>query len=91
MQYRHIVSNATDLFRALKDYNFTLSLSGHNHAFERLLLSPLPGATRFHLAAAVIGPTNDVVPSPSGVTLYRVRGDVIDEGEFVAIDPAANR
>jgi len=91
MQYRHIVSNATDLFRALKDYNFTLSLSGHNHAFERLLLSPLPGATRFHLAAAVIGPTNDVVPSPSGVTLYRVRGDVIDEGEFVAIDPAAVR
>ena len=85
-QYRHIVSNTRDVLKALSEYNYTLSLNGHNHAYERLVLSPLAGATRFHLAAAVIGPTNDVVPSPSGVTLYRVRGDVVDDGEFVPLE-----
>jgi hypothetical protein len=87
-QYRHIVANTTEVLKALRDHNYSLSLNGHNHAFERVLLSPLPGATRFHLTASVIGPTNDVVPSPAGVTLYRVRGDAIDDGEFVPLEVA---
>lgn len=85
--YRHVVSNTADLLARLKDHRYALSLSGHNHAFERLSLSPDPHATRFHLAAAVIGARTGMAPSPSGVTLYRVRGDAIDDGEFIPLDP----
>lgn len=86
--YRHVVSNTADLLARLKDHRYVLSLGGHNHAFERLSLSPDPSATRFHLAAAVVGPRTGIAPSPSGVTLYRVRGDAVDDGEFIPLDPA---
>lgn len=87
--YRHVVSNTADLLSRLKDHRYALSLGGHNHAFERLSLSPDPSATRFHLAAAVVGPRTGLAPSPSGVTLYRVRGDAVDDGEFIPLDKAA--
>jgi predicted MPP superfamily phosphohydrolase len=87
--YRHVVANTADLLSRLKDHRYTLSLSGHNHAFERLSLSPDKDATRFHLAAAVIGPRTGMAPSPSGVTLYRVRGGTIDDGEFIPLDQPA--
>lgn len=90
-QYRHIVTNARDVLARLKDYRYTLSLAGHNHSFERIVLSPAAGATRFHMTAAVIGPAPELVRSESGVTLYRVRGDVIDDGEFIEIPVAAPR
>ncbi len=83
--YRHVVSNTGELLARLKAHRYALSLSGHNHAFERLSLSPDPLATRFHLAAAVVGPRTGIAPSPSGVTLYRVRGDAIDDGEFLPL------
>ncbi len=89
--FRHVVSNTADLLARLKDHRYALSLSGHNHAFERLSLSPEKDATRFHLAAAVIGPRTGLAPSPSGVTLYRVRGDAIDDGEFIPLDKADAR
>jgi len=42
--------------------------------------------TRFHLAAAVIGPSDGAGLSfPSGVTVYRVRNGVIDDGTFVPL------
>ena len=41
--------------------------------------------TRFHQAAAVVGPTSTTIPAISGVTLYRVRDRVIDDGEFIAL------
>ncbi|MEO8361869.1 MAG: hypothetical protein ABI672_17680, partial [Vicinamibacteria bacterium] len=87
MQYRHVVSNASDILAQLKDYRYTLSLAGHNHRYEHLSFSPDPSATRFHMTAAVIAPTPGVISSPSGVTLYRVKGDVIDDGEFIVIPP----
>jgi predicted MPP superfamily phosphohydrolase len=87
MVYRHVVSNAADVIDRLKDYRYTLSLAGHNHSYEHLSLSPKAATeTRLHLTAAVIGPRPGLMPSPSGVTLYRVKGDVIDDGEFVPLD-----
>ena len=87
MVYRHVVSNAADVLDRLKDHRYALSLAGHNHSYERLSLFPYPdGETRFDLAAAVIGPRTGLLPSPSGVTLYRVRGDAIDDGAFVPLD-----
>jgi hypothetical protein len=41
--------------------------------------------TRFHQAAAVVGPTDTVVPATSGVTLYRVKDRIIDDGEFIPL------
>jgi predicted MPP superfamily phosphohydrolase len=85
--YRHVVSNAADVIDRLKDHRYTLSLAGHNHAYEHLSLTPNPGSeTRLHLTAAVIAPRPGLMPSPSGLTLYRVKGDVIDDGEFVGLD-----
>jgi hypothetical protein len=34
---------------------------------------------------SLVGPTDNVVPAVSGVTLYRVKGRVIDEGQFIAL------
>jgi hypothetical protein len=39
----------------------------------------------FHQAAAVVGPTDSAIPASSGVTLYRVKNRVIDDGEFIAL------
>lgn len=89
--YRHVVANAGEVIRRLEGHRHTLALAGHNHAFERLSLSPDPAGTRFHLAAAVIGPRTGLMPSPSGATLYRVSGDAIDDGEFVPLVPAPAR
>jgi 3',5'-cyclic AMP phosphodiesterase CpdA len=87
MFYRHVVSNAAEVIDRLKEYRYTLSLAGHNHSYEHLSLSPYAASeTRLHLAAAVIGPRTGLMPSPSGVTVYRVKGEVIDDGEFVPLD-----
>jgi len=86
--YRHVVSNAAEVITRLKGYRYTLSLAGHFHAYEHLTFSPAV-PTRFHLAAGVIGPTSGIMGSPSGVTLYRVKGDVIDDGEFIPLDRPA--
>ena len=89
--YRHVVANAGEVIERLKGHRYALSLAGHNHAFERLSLSPDPAHTRFHLAAAIIGPRTGLMPSPSGATLYRVRGDLIDDGEFAPLVAAPAR
>jgi hypothetical protein len=43
------------------------------------------GAARYHTAPTVGQPAP---PSPSGLFLYTVRGDVIDDGELVVLDEA---
>ena len=37
------------------------------------------------LAAAIVGPTDGVVPAISAVTLYRLNNRVIDDGAFIAL------
>ena len=82
--FRHIVSNFKDILPILQSRDWPLALGGHFHTRESIQYSSAV-RTRFHQAAAVVGPTDNVVPAVSGVTLYRVRNRVIDDGEFIPL------
>lgn len=82
--FRHIVSNFTDVLAVLRPRDWPLALGGHFHTRESIQYAS-EVRTRFHQAAAVVGPTDNVVPAQSGVTVYRVRQRVIDDGEFVPL------
>jgi hypothetical protein len=87
-QLRHVVSNLDDVLKVLEDRPFPLALGGHFHERERVEFG-LQGRqrTRFEQAAAVVGPGGlPWLPMASGVTVYRVHGGRISEGEFVALD-----
>jgi hypothetical protein len=84
MVFRHSVSNFKDVLPVLQSRDWVLALGGHWHTRESIRYEPAT-RTRFHQAAAVVGPTQNVVPAVSGVTLYRVKNRVIDDGEFVPI------
>jgi hypothetical protein len=81
--YRHVVRNAAALVQILKPYRWTLALQGHTHTAERLRLFD-GGETRFHTAPAVDHPPGEA--APSGLFVYTVRGDEIDDGELLALD-----
>ncbi len=82
--FRHIVSNFKEVMPVLLTQDWVLALGGHFHTRESIQYGSSV-RTRFHQAAAVVGPTTNVVPAISGVTLYRVKDRVIDDGEFIAI------
>ena len=82
--FRHIVSNLKDVLAILGSRDWPLALGGHVHTRESIRFGSAVG-TRFHQAAAVVGPTDGVVPAISGVTLYRVTNRVVDEGEFIPL------
>jgi hypothetical protein len=87
--FRHVVSNAGDVLRALRTRRHTLALGGHFHLRERLRFEIDGVQTRFEQAAAVVGPrkgANEALDFRSGVTLYRVKGTEIDDGEFIPLD-----
>lgn len=81
--YRHVVRNAAALAQILKPYRWTLALQGHTHTGERLRLFD-GGETRFHTAPAVDHPPGET--TPSGLFVYTVRGDQIDDGELLPLD-----
>ena len=81
--FRHVVRNERALAEVLKGRNWTLALQGHIHQAERLRQWDPVGAVRYHTAPSVGQP---VPESPAAIFLYNVRGDVIDDGELVAID-----
>ena len=81
--YRHIVRNVPALAEILKPYRWTLALQGHMHVAERL--RPFDGGiTRFHTAPAVDREPDEV--RPSGLFVYTVRGEEIDDGELLLMD-----
>ncbi len=86
-QFRHVVSNAGDVFARLKGRNYPLALGGHMHTRESLRYEAEGMTTRFEQAAAIVG-ENEAGPllMKSGVTLYRVRDGKIDEGVFIPLD-----
>lgn len=81
--YRHLVRNADALAEILRPYRWTLALQGHTHVLERL-----PAAegtiTRHHTAPSVEERTQ--FRDPSGLVIYTVDGDTIDDGELVKLD-----
>jgi 3',5'-cyclic AMP phosphodiesterase CpdA len=82
--FRHIVSNFKDVLPVLQARDWVLALGGHFHTRETIQYAS-GVRTRFHQAAAVVGPTSNIVPAISGVTLYRVANRVIDDGEFIPL------
>ena len=82
--FRHVVSNFKDVLAVLQQRDWPLALGGHFHTRESIRYESAVH-TRFHQAAAVVGPTENVVPAISGVTLYRVKNHVIDDGEFIPL------
>jgi hypothetical protein len=85
LQYRHVVSNAQDVFTIMKNHNYPLALGGHYHFQQKFSFAGLQ--TRFEQTAAVVGPTNEGnLQMPSGITVYHVKDGKIDEGKFVRLD-----
>lgn len=85
LQYRHVVSNAQDVFVIMKDRNYPLALGGHYHFQQKFSFEGLQ--TRLEQTAAVVAPTNEGnIQMPSGVTIYHVTDGKIDEGNFVHLD-----
>jgi hypothetical protein len=82
--FRHTVSNFRDVLAVLRPHDWPLALGGHFHTRESIRYESAI-RTRFHQAAAIVGPTDNVVPAISGVTLYRVKNRLIDDGEFIAL------
>jgi hypothetical protein len=82
--FRHVVSNLDAVLASIGSREWPLALGGHMHTRESIGFGSAV-RTRFHQAAAVVGPTTNAVPAISGVTLYRVRDHVIDDGEFIPL------
>ena len=82
--FRHVVSNFGEVLPILQARDWPLALAGHIHTRETIQYWS-PVRTRFHQAAAVLGPTDSVLNAISGVTVYRVQNRVIDDGEFVPL------
>jgi hypothetical protein len=84
--FRHTVSNAAQVLAVLRKRRHVLALGGHLHAAERLEYEIDGLRTRFHLSAAVVGPSGAAgLRFPSGITLYTVRGGEIDGGRFIPL------
>lgn len=87
-QYRHIVSNTAALLAALAPHRLEMALGGHMHTPESLVYQTEAGPVRFHQTGAVVGPNAAAgLKFPSGVTLYRVTGGRVDDGQFLPLDP----
>jgi hypothetical protein len=85
-RYRHVVSNADSVIKAIGHRRLAIALGGHMHRRESLELPVDGGIIRFHQAAAVVAPAEAAgMPTPSGITLYRVRNGVVDNGTFVPL------
>jgi 3',5'-cyclic AMP phosphodiesterase CpdA len=82
--FRHVVSNLSDVLASIGSRDWPLALGGHMHTRESISFGSTV-RTRFHQAAAVVGPTDNAIPAISGVTLYRVKNRVIDDGEFIPL------
>jgi hypothetical protein len=84
---RHAVSNTVEVLSRLSKHRHTLALTGHLHTREKIELGTATHPTRFHQAPAV----RDASSHPnelSGVILYRVQGEEVDDGEFIPLDPS---
>jgi len=84
--FRHTVSNAEDVLAILRKHRHVLALGGHMHVYEHLEYEMEGVKTRFHQAAAIIGPTDETgFRFSSGITIYTVRAGEIDNGRFVPL------
>lgn len=88
LQYRHVVSNAKEVFDVLLKHHFALALAGHHHSCQQFIINTESGPVRLEQTAAIVGPSEDGgFNFPSGVTLYHVKNGIIDSGKFIPLDP----
>jgi calcineurin-like phosphoesterase family protein len=84
--FRHTVSNAGDVLAILRKHRHVLALGGHMHVYEHLEYEMEGVKTRFHQAAAIVGPTDETgFRFASGITIYTVRAGEIDNGRFIPL------
>ena len=88
--FRHTVSNVAEVVAAVAGHAWPLALAGHIHLREVIRYGSTT-TTRFEQAAAIVGGGSGPVPATSGVTLYRVPGAAIDDGEFLSLAMPATR
>jgi Icc-related predicted phosphoesterase len=83
--FRHVVSNAGEIIALItKGHPFPIALGGHMHVKESIVFAGVP--TRFNQTAAIVGPSEGGgLTLPSGLTVYRVKAGLIDEGAFVRL------
>jgi hypothetical protein len=86
-QFRHVVSNTAEVLARFGRVRLPLALGGHIHARESVRFETRGAVTRFHQSASIVPAQGYTPPMVAGVTLYRVRGDEVDDGEFIALDP----
>lgn len=85
-RYRHVVTNADSILKVVGHQRLAIALGGHMHRREALEVPVQGGRLRFHQAAAVVAPAQAAgIATPSGITVYRVRNGVVDDGRFVAL------
>ncbi len=90
--FRHVVDDTPDVMTRMALVDWPLALGGHTHAREVLTFVSAGQPTRFEQAASIVEPfPNDPIPMRSGVTLYSVRGRVIEQGEFIPLDGKSGR
>jgi len=85
-QFRHVVANVGEVLARLQGHPYPLALGGHMHAREALRFEAEGLLTRFHQAAAIVGPSEaGPLHLTSGLTLYRVQDGKIDDGTFLPL------
>ncbi len=86
--FRHTVYNKDQVLDLIGD-RLAIALGGHFHRLERVEYETTHGRRRIYQTAAVVGPPTGTGPlgSVSGVTLYRVRDRIVDNGTFIRLDP----
>ena len=80
---------AGEVLRVLRPFGHELSLAGHLHRAFRFELEVEGAVRRFHNTAAVWRSGANFLgelAAPSGVSVYRVTGGRIDNGEFIRLD-----
>jgi hypothetical protein len=89
-QFRHVVSNLSDVLGAIGKHRLEIALGGHMHVSERLSFDTTAGHVRFHQTAALVGQSDAAgLTFVSGATLYKVRDGRVDDGTFLPLDVQA--
>jgi hypothetical protein len=82
-----VVANAREVIKAVGAHPYAIALAGHVHIGERITFQLDGRVMRFHQGSATVSDTpSGPFAFPSGVTVYRLRDGVVDEGTFVPLE-----
>lgn len=86
--FRHTVQNADEVLATLGP-RLEIALGGHFHRRETIRFETASGPLRVYQTAAVTGPVVGDGPfgHRSGIILYQANQGVVDDGQFIPLDP----